>query len=245
MNKIGVVKSKILKKLTESFSTNDKSEMKTIVSKIVSNKEFKEMYLFYEEIENKYFDNVDTAKLYVEELNLILKNKTKNMSKFCKELNENLKGIEAETHEVYSYLDQLSEDDNLSNLDKKVIAKKKLVEHLTNKKETKIEEGVDYTSNENLLYSVLANNFNALYSQNLNEEQKEELKNILSMSDVDLNGSVSELKETILSKVNNILNEDTETELASKLTSVISEVNSMETTKYNYYRLKQLKDGLD
>ena len=186
MNKIGVVKSKILKKLTESFSTNDKSEMKTIVSKIVSNKEFKEMYLFYEEIENKYFDNVDTAKLYVEELNLILKNKTKNMSKFCKELNENLKGIETETHELYSYLDQLSEDDNLSNLDKKVIAKKKLVEHLTNKKETKIEEGVDYTSNENLLYSVLANNFNALYSQNLNEEQKEELKNILSMSDVDL-----------------------------------------------------------
>jgi succinate dehydrogenase flavin-adding protein (antitoxin of CptAB toxin-antitoxin module) len=84
-----------------------------------------------------------------------------------------------------------------------------------------------------------------LYSQNLNEEQKEELKNILSMSDVDLNGSVSELKETVLSKVNNILNEDTETELASKLTSVISEVNSMETTKYNYYRLKQLKDGLD
>jgi succinate dehydrogenase flavin-adding protein (antitoxin of CptAB toxin-antitoxin module) len=167
------------------------------------------------------------------------------MSKFCKELNENLKGIETETHELYSYLDQLSEDDNLSNLDKKVIAKKKLVEHLTNKKETKIEEGVDYTSNENLLYSVLANNFNALYSQNLNEEQKEELKNILSMSDVDLNGSVSELKETILSKVNNILNEDTETELASKLTSVISEVNSMETTKYNYYRLKQLKDGLD
>jgi succinate dehydrogenase flavin-adding protein (antitoxin of CptAB toxin-antitoxin module) len=245
MNKIGVVKSKILKKLTESFSTNDKSEMKTIVSKIVSNKEFKEMYLFYEEIENKYFDNVDTAKLYVEELNLILKNKTKNMSKFCKELNENLKGIETETHELYSYLDQLSEDDNLSNLDKKVIAKKKLVEHLTNKKETKIEEGVDYTNNENLLYSVLANNFNALYSQNLNEEQKEELKNILSMSDVDLNGSVSELKETILSKVNNILNEDTETELASKLTSVISEVNSMETTKYNYYRLKQLKDGLD
>jgi hypothetical protein len=245
MNKIGVVKSKILKKLTESFSTNDKSEMKTIVSKIVSNKEFKEMYLFYEEIENKYFDNVDTAKLYVEELNLILKNKTKNMSKFCKELNESLKDIETETHELYSYLDQLSEEDNLSNLDKKVIAKKKLVEHLTNKKDVKIEEGVDYTSNENLLYSVLANNFNALYSQNLNEEQKEELKNILSMSDVDLNGNVSELKETILSKVNNILNEETEAELASKLNNVISEVNSMETTKYNYYRLKQLKDGLD
>jgi vacuolar-type H+-ATPase subunit E/Vma4 len=245
MNKIGVVKSKILKKLTESFSTNDKSEMKTIISKVVSNKDFKEMYLFYEEIENKYFDNVDTAKLYVEELNLILKTKAKNISEFCKELNESLKGIDADTHELYSHLDQLSEDDNLNNLDKKVIAKKKLVEHLTKKKEVKLEESVDYTNNENLLHSVLTNNFNAVYSQNLNEEQKEELKNILSMSDADLNNSVSELKETVLSKVNNILSEETETELTSKLNSVISEVNSMETTKYNYYRLKQLKDGLD
>jgi hypothetical protein len=245
MNKIGVVKSKILKKLTESFSTNDKSEMKTILSKIVSNKDFKEMYLFYEEIENKYFDNMDTAKLYVEELNLILKNKAKSISEFCKELNESLKTIDVDTHELYSYLDQLSEDDNLSNLDKKVIAKKKLVEHLTKKKDVKLEEGVDYTNNENLLYSVLANNFNALYSQNLNEEQKEELKTILSMSDDDLNGSISDLKETVLSKVNNILSEETDSDLSGKLNNVVLEVNSMETSKYNYYRLKQLKDGLD
>jgi hypothetical protein len=93
------------------------------------------MYLFYEEIENKYFDNVETAKLYVEELNLILKNKAKSIGEFCKELNENLQSIEVDTNELYSYLDQLSEDDNLSNLDKKVIAKKKLVEHLTKKKD--------------------------------------------------------------------------------------------------------------
>jgi hypothetical protein len=245
MNKIGVIKSKILKKLTESFSTNDKSEMKTIISKIVSNKDFKEMYLFYEEIENKYFDNVDTAKLYVEELSLILKNNVKSISKFCKELNESLKTIDVDTYELYSHLDQLSEDDNLSNLDKKIIAKKKLVEHLTKKKEVKLEEGVDYTNNENLLYSVLASNFNALYSQNLNEEQKEELKTILSMSDDDLNNCVSNLKETVLSKVKNILSEETDADLSIKLNDVVSEVNSMEISKYNYYRLKQLKDGLD
>jgi hypothetical protein len=65
------------------------------------------------------------------------------------------------------------------------------------------------------------------------------------MSDEDLNGSVSDLKETVLSKVNNILNEESDTDLTSKLNSVVSEVNSMETSKYNYYRLKQLKDGLD
>jgi hypothetical protein len=245
MNKIGVVKSKILKKLTESFGSGEKSEMKQILSKVVTNKDFKEMYLFYEDIENKYFDNSEVAKLYVEELNSVLKSKSKILSTFCKELNETLGDVEFENNELYSYLDQLTEDDSLSNLDKKIIAKKKLIEHLTTSKNVGAEDKPTYTTNENLLYSVLANNFNTLYSDRLNENQKEELKNILSLSDEDLNKTVPELKEDILSKVNLMLNESSDTELNEKLSSVISEVNSMNVTKYNYFRLKQLKDGLN
>ena len=79
MNKIGVIKTKILKKLTESYSSQNKTEMKSILSTIKENKEFKEMYLFYEEIENKYFEDKEVAKLYVEELNSILKSKSSNL----------------------------------------------------------------------------------------------------------------------------------------------------------------------
>ena len=244
MNKIGVVKSKLLKKLTESFESGDKSEMKQILSKIVTNKDFKEMYLFYEDIENKYFDNFDVAKLYVEELNSVLKNKSKVLSIFCEELNNTLGNIEFETNELYSYLDQLTEEDGLNNLDKKIIAKKKLIEHLTTSKSVDSVNKSTYTTNENLLYSVLANNFNVLYSDRLNEQQKEELKDILSLSNQDLEKNVPELKENILSKVNLMLNESNDGELISKLDSVINEVNSMNVSKYNYFRLKQLKDGL-
>jgi hypothetical protein len=245
MNKIGVVKSKLLKKLTESFGSGDKSEMKQILSKIVTNKDFKEMYLFYEDIENKYFDNSEVAKLYVEELNSVLKNKSKVISDFCKELNEVIGDVDFETNELYEHLDQLTEDDNLTNLDKKIVAKKKLIEHLTTKKNSGVEKESTYTTNENLLYSVLANNFNTLYSDKLNEEQKEELKTILSMSSEDLEKNIPELKENILSKVTNMLNESSDSNLTNKLNSVISEVNSMNSSKYNYLRLKQLKDGLD
>lgn len=245
MNKIGVVKSKILKKLTESFGSGDKSEMKQILTKIVSNKDFKEMYLFYESIENKYFDNSEVAKLYVEELNSVLKNKSKVLSSFCSELNEALGDIDFETNDIYSSLDQLTEDDNLNNLDKKIIAKKKLIEHLTTTKTSNQENQSSYTSNENLLYSVLANNFNTLYSDKLNEEQRGELKNILSLSNEDLEKNVPQLKESILSKVNSMIVESSDGELNSKLNSVISEVNSMSVTKYNYFRLKQLEDGLN
>lgn len=245
MNKIGVVKSKLLKKLTESFGSGDKSEMKQILSKIVTNKDFKEMYLFYEDIENKYFDNSEVAKLYVEELNSVLKNKSKVISDFCKELNEAIGDVDFDTNELYEHLDQLTEDDNLTNLDKKIVAKKKLIEHLTTKKNTTADKESTYTTNENLLYSVLANNFNTLYSDKLNEDQKEELKTILSMSSEDLEKNIPELKENILSKVTSMLNESSDNDLTNKLNSVISEVNSMNSSKYNYLRLKQLKDGLD
>jgi hypothetical protein len=183
--------------------------MKTILKTIKENRDFTEMYLFYEEIEGKYFEDKDTAKLYVEELNSILKNKSKNISKFCNSLNEKLGDLEINENELYSTLDNLLEDDTLSNIDKKVIAKKKLVEHLTTKKEIKESENETYTSNENLLHAVLANNFNVLYNNNLSESQKEELKNILTMTNDDLESKTNELKESILSKVSEILNEST------------------------------------
>ena len=69
MNKFGAIKTKLLSKLTESYAKENKAEIKDILTTIKENKEFKEMYLFYEEIENKYIDDKETAKLYVEGLN--------------------------------------------------------------------------------------------------------------------------------------------------------------------------------
>lgn len=246
MNNFGKIKTKILRKLMESYSSKNKSEMKSILKIIKENKEFKEMYLFYEEIEDKYFEDKEVAKLYVEELNNVLKHKSKNIYEFCKTLNEKLGEDDIEENELYSTIDQLLEDDNLGNLDKKIIAKKKLIEHLTTKKEIKeSKENNIYTANENLLHTVLTNNFNILYNNNLSEEQKKELKNILSLTEEDLKNKTNELKESILNKVSALLNESNDTELNVKLTKVEDEVKEMSLTKYNYFRLTQLNDGLE
>jgi hypothetical protein len=146
---------------------------------------------------------------------------------------------------LYTTLDTLLENETLNNIDKKVIAKKKLVEHLTTKKEIKESEKSTYSANENLLHTVLANNFNVLYSNTLNESQKEELKNILSMSNDDLNTKTTELKESILTQVETILTESKDVEFNNKLNSVKNEVQSMDTSKINYYRLTELKNGLN
>jgi hypothetical protein len=245
MNKFGVLKTKMLTKLTDSYTKENKNEVKDILKTIKENKEFKEMYLFYEEIESKYFEDKEVAKLYVEEVSGMLKEKSSEILKFTKTLNEKFGDVEITENELYSTLDQLTENDNLNNIEKKVLAKRKLVNHLVTKKEVNESKTGVYSQNENLLHAVLANNFNVLYSNTMNESQKEELKNILSISQEELETKTSELKESILTKVDSLLSESvSDNEMSSKLNKVKNEVNEMTLSKYNYYRLNELKNGL-
>jgi hypothetical protein len=248
MNKFGVIKTKMLTKLTESYSKQNKNEVKDILNTIKENKAFKEMYLFYEEIENKYFEDKEIAKLYVEGLNTYFGQPMGNwndLNVFCESIHNKLGDIEIETNELYESLDVLSEKDTLSNIEKKVIAKKKLVEHLTTKKDIQESKGSTLVPNESLLQAVLANNFNVLYSNTLSESQKEELKTILSIPQEELTTKTTELKESIINQVSTLLSESNDVDLSNKLNAVKDEVTQMSPSRYNYYRLNELKNGLN
>ena len=245
MKKFGVIKTKILNKLTESYANENKAEIKDILTIIKENKDFKEMYLFYEEIENKYIDDKETAKLYVEGVITILKQQMDDLSTFCTSLNKMINVESINENEIYNSLDVLIEKDNLSNIEKKVNAKKKLVEHLTTKKEIKESKDSKIIPNETLLQAVLANNFNVLYSNTLSESQQTELKNILSITHEELLVKTTELKESINNQVSTLLSESNDTSLTTKLNSVRDEVTQMTTSRYNYYRLTELKNGLN
>ena len=248
MNKFGGIKTKLLNKLTESYAKENKAEIKNILTTIKENKDFKEMYLFYEEIESKTISDKETAKLYVEGLSTYFSQPIgnwSNLNMFCESLNKKLGDEEVTTNELYESLDILSEKDSLSNIEKKVIAKKKLVEHLTTKKEITESKETTLVPNETLLNAVLANNFNALYSNTLSESQKEELKNILSISYDDLITKSNELAESVIKQVSTLLSESNDTDLSTKLNAVKDEVTQMYPSRYNYYRLNELKNGLN
>ena len=245
MKKFGVIKSKLLNKLTESYANENKAEIKNVLTTIKENKNFKEMYLFYEEIENKYIDDNETAQLYVEGVAGILKQQMDEISNFCTSLDKLINVEAISENEIYNSLDILIENDSLSNIEKKVKAKKKLVEHLTTKKEITESKDATLVPNETLLNAVLANNFNVLYSNTLSESEKDELKNILSLPYDELIGKTTELKESITTQVTSLINESKDSELLTKLNKVKEEVTGMFPTRYNYYRLIELKNGLN
>jgi hypothetical protein len=245
MKKFGIIKTKLLNKLTESYANENKAEIKDILTTIKENKDFKEMYLFYEEIENKYIDDKETAQLYVEGIASILKQQMDEISNFCTSLNKMINVESINENEIYNSLDILIENDSLSNIENKVKAKKKLVEHLTTKKEIKESKDSTLIPNENLLNAVLTNNFNVLYSNTLSESQKDELKTILSIPYDELLIKTTELKESIVNQVSILLSESNDTDLSTKLNAVKDEVTQMFPSRYNYYILNELQNGLN
>ncbi len=179
MSKVGIIKTKLLKKLTESYGSKNKSEIKDIIKTVLENKKFKEMYLFYEEIENKYIEDKETAKLYIEGLeNMISSQSTINeIADFCKKLDKKLGNISSDSNELYESLDQLFSKDTLSN-DELVV-------------------------------------------------------------------KTTELKEGINNKIEGLLVESNDKEMNEKLNRVKQEVNTKEISRLNYFRLIELKNGLD
>ena len=246
MNKFGTIKSKLLTKLTEAYTKNNKSEVKELLNTIKENKQFKELYLFYEEVENKSIEDKDTAKLFVESVESMLTNqKNEEFDNFCNSLSNKLKDVEVEKNDLYESIAQLSVKNTLANIEQKITAKKKLVEHLTSKKESVDIEKKVYTENETLLHTVLTNNFNVLYNNTLSEEEKKNLKDILVLSNEDLEIKTKELKESLNQKIEKLLVESSDTEMKSKLEKVKEEVNNKDVSRISYYRLTELKNGLD
>ena len=243
MNKFGTVKSKILQKITEAYAKGDKVEVRNILTTLKKNDDFKGLYLFYENVENKYIEDREDAKLFVNSIIPLLQEKTKAIKSSSEVISEILKDVTVTENKVYDDLDILGEEDTLLNMDKKIIARLRLIEHLVTKKETEESKG-PVIENENLLHSILTNNFNVLYSNTLTEEDQTELKNMLSISAEELKTNFHTLKEEVTTKMNKIYEEEKSEDLRSKLNTALTEAEHMKPTKLNYYKLQQLKSGL-
>lgn len=244
MNKFGTVKTKILQSLSESYAKQDKKQIKEIITTIKGDKNFKEMYMFYEEFENKYIEDPEDAAIYLEEVRSILYDKPNLIKETCKILNKKVGDVQITENELYSNLDAFIDPRKLQNIDKRIVAKKKLIEHLTTKKETPIVEDVTFTGNESLLHTVLANNFNVLYSNTLDESEKTQLESILSISEKDLGDLFNVLKEQVNTKISTMLLKEENTDVVKRLQETGNEMSKITSSRLNYYKLLVLNNGL-
>jgi len=239
-------KTQILNVITESYIKDKKSKIKELLKLLKENKDIRDLYSLYDEIELKYFDDINIAKFYVEKLSEGLRGKMSviyNNKTMKRVLSEDVESYDIENCELYKKLDILLNEDNLRNIDEKIIAKKYLVNYLTTKREVKEDDEIEVTINENVLNTVLTTNFNAYYDTVLTEEERIELKSIIWMTSDELNENYQQIKNELSIKIETMINES-QGELKSKLEMTKNELLSMEKNRTNYYKLTQLKNGL-
>lgn len=241
MNYFGNIKSAIETKLIKEYNTiNFAKSMKFFKKTVLENKELSQMFFLYDELSKPKGMDKELANDYLNESVDLLKRLIEKNSTKIQELVEWIDGIEVENN--YSDVDTLVYLKSAVNLEKVVESKKNIRTVLTStNRQEKITENVNIPLSS--MMKIVTNTFNKEYST-ISEEEKNELKELLSYSKKDIQNKFVELKEDVTNKLNNKLEESEDLEIKEKISQTISKINESKPELISLYKLKQLSEGL-
>jgi len=244
MNTFGQIKSNIESLLSESYGKPSfKNHMKSFKKNILENKKLAEAYYLYDELSKKKGMNKDILDDYVNESFDTLKSILKSQETKLKEVNmwvsENLtKGVA----NSYSDIDTVIYNTSVKNLEKVLESKNRIKKTLGESVKPKtVNETVNLPLSTMLKIST--NTFNKEY-KNISEEEKNELKQLLSLDKKQLIEEIEKSKSVVIEKLTTKLNESTDDELTEKVNQTISKINESEISLVSLYKLRQLETGL-
>lgn len=244
MGKFGILKEKILIHLTESYTNKNKDSIKTVLNKI-KDKNFKELYLFYENFETKEISDESIIDQYITESEKQLKEKIVQIKDLQEELESLLKDVEVvNENSVYSLLDSLTENTNLNNLEEKIETKTKIKKHLLSTKEKLNENSPNFINNENLLLTKLTHDFNNKYSDFLSEDEKKTFCDIVNMNETELNDNFNTLVETTVEKLNTLKTGEPDIDVKIEETKEKILNENFKPNKVNYLTILDLNNSL-
>jgi|694.fasta_scaffold03660_31 hypothetical protein len=235
---IGELKSKIEKKLFNSYIKKTFSEDIKIFKKLVlENKNINKLFFLYDELSDKKGLENEIADSFINECIVLYENTMNKIS------NNDLKTLffwikNTKSENNYKLVDELFSN-NILELEKKAKSKKFISENLSKKIEpTKEVFQIPLKTSINIANKVMLEHI-----EKLNEEEKKELKNILYHKDDDLLKDFLQLKKEGIKKLNE-LKESSDNETTSKINETIEKINNESYTKPNYYKLKLLISNL-
>jgi len=244
MNKFGQIKSNIESLMTNSYGKPSfKNHMKSFKKNIIENKSIAEAYFLYDELSKNKGLSKDIVDDYVNESIETIKNIVLNNIDKINEINmwasENVTKI---VENSYSDIDSVVYNTTVKNLEKVLESKNRI-------KNTVIKSPVQKTINESMniplssMLKIATNTFNKEYG-NISEEEKQELKSLLSLDKKSLIEEIKKSKLNVIDKLQVKLNESKDSELHEKVQKTIEKINESEISLISLYKLKQLEQGL-
>jgi len=229
----GNLKSIIEKNLLESYSDEKdfKKSLREFKHNVLNNKSMSKAYALYDQLSTPQGLSEQDAKEFLEEgINLLHKIlPTIKLPKSLSKLNEN----------KYIDLDVLTHSNKLDLLER-VNAKKNIIKVLTTKKET-VKESINIPIKSMV---SIANQTLRGYIENLDETSKKEFFQLISEDSKTLETKFENLKETTITKLNVMLENETEFEIKTKLSETIDKLKNEKFDQISFLRLKTLEESI-
>lgn len=200
---------------------------------VLKNKELSSIFYLYNQLDETKSLDRESAELLIQETVRQIENIKPDVKKKLVELWVK----DVTTENVYKDIDNLIYTD-ITNLVETVQSKKKLISALTETVQPKEKVNIPITT----LFKI-ANRTTSEYVQNLDEDTKKELVNILTEDIEVLENKYTELKKDTIEKLRQKLSENSG-EVFNKIEEVLYQIDRESFDRINYVRLKSLSDNL-
>lgn len=236
MIKFGTLKSKIEKKLLESYQNNSfKEEIKNFKNTVLSNKKVAKLFYLYDELTTKKGLSESESKEFISEtLSLIKENQITE---------SDIKDIKKWVSKTKSTNDYKIVDDLLSeniDVEKIVKLKNKISEELKKPKDQiKTTVNVPIHSMVNIANQTLNKHL-----ETLNESDRKEFQSIIKLSDEELVSEFAKNRSEVTAKLQNHITESLDEESKKKVLDTIETIKDKSINKLELFKLISLNKSL-
>jgi len=245
MATFGEIKTKIEETFINLYGKKEfkyfSNQFRTIV---LENKDIAELYYIYDDLMQNKGMSVDLVNDYVNESVEYSQILVENNSKILSKVNSWINAIDlhSNSNNKYETIDNVIYNKSIKNLESILESKKQISKILTTpKKEKIVSESINLPLET--MIKVANSKLNEEIS-NLSETEKNEIKEIVSLSKDELGLRMERLKESIVGNLKIKLNESDEKDLKNTIQKTVDKIQNSPIDFYNYYKLKQLQEGL-
>ena len=240
--KIGILKSRVEKLLSESYSKGTfKEEIKNFNRNVLSNKNISKLFFLYDELsENKGYNQKLAEDFVFESITIFENILNKTDKKDIEKLRKWVVGVNS--HNQYSDIDNLFYgSSDVLQLENKVRSKSVIVETLKKNPINSDKEVINLPLSSMV---KVANNTIEGFISELNESEKKELNSLLKEDEVKLNENFNFLKEEAIVKLVVILEQESEENVKNTISETIDNIKTKKFDRLEYFRLKNLVDNI-
>lgn len=232
----GLIKSKIEKRLSNSYLNEDiKKDLFIFNELVIKNKDVSKLYSLYSDLaENRGYDDSFANEFVNESIKTI--KKINPSKKAISEINMWLSTTKASNQ--YSDIDNLVSESNI-DIEKKLKSKNNILECIKSKDDEKNLKNVSIESIVEIANKTVSSHINEM-----DEKTKRDIKEVLYESEDKLKVKFDLIKESIFDKLMVIKESEEDKEVLNKIDKTIEKVSTEKFDKINYIKLKELYKSL-